>query len=208
MTENDVKNGISLLSRRNDTLLSYLESLVLMSAHRVLGHSLLSRDPPTSGFDDPERRARGVEGGDLVDSAIEARAVLEKTKTLELRLKYQIQKLVRLAEDANVANQDVTQGKALTRGGDRMLTSVSDPLAFRPNMQNFVTSGTGDAGAHDTQEGAGIDTNGAYRPPKLAPVPYSETGPKDRTKRKVPVPTALDALIHLDPSAPFSESTS
>jgi len=192
MTENDVKNGISLLSRRNDTLLSYLESLVLMSAHRVLGHSLLSRDPPTSGFDDPERCARGVEGGDLVDSAIEARAVLEKTKALELRLKYQIQKLVRLAEDANVANQDVTQ----------------DPLAFRPNMQNFVTSGTGDAGAHDTQEGAGIDTNGVYRPPKLAPVPYSETGPKDRTKRKVPVPTALDALIHLDPSAPFSESTS
>jgi len=190
MTENDVKNGISLLSQRNDTLLSYLASMVLMSAHRVLGHSLLSRDLPTSGFDDPERRARGTEAGDLVDSAIEARAVLEKTKALELRLKYQIQKLVRLAEDASVANQDVTQ----------------DLLAFRPNIQDFVTSGTGDDAAHDAQE---IDTNeGVYRPPKLAPVPYLETAPKDRTKRKVPLPTALDALVHFDPSAPFSESTS
>jgi len=194
MTEFDVKDGISLLSQRNDTLLSYLESLVLMSAHRVLGHSLLSRDSPASGFDDPERRARGPEAGDLVDSAIEARAVLEKTKALELRLKYQIQKLVRLAEDVNVASQDVTQ----------------DPLAFRPNIQNLVVSGTADADdAQDGDGGTGIDTNeGVYRPPKLAPVPYMETASKDRTRRKAPVPTALDALTRLDPSAPFSESTS
>jgi U3 small nucleolar ribonucleoprotein protein LCP5 len=52
--------------------------------------------------------------------------------------------------------------------------------------------------------------NGIYRPPKLAPVPYTEPSKskeKDRT-RKGPVPGALTSLAHLDPSMPHMESTS
>ena len=106
----DFTDGISLLSLKNDVLLSYLQSIVLLSSHRILGHSLLERSPPSEPFGSAHREPRGSEAGDLVDSAVEARAILEKTKSLEARMKYQIQKLIRVAEDTVSQEQDVTHG--------------------------------------------------------------------------------------------------
>lgn len=91
-------------------MLSYIQSLTLMSCHRILGHSLLERSPPLQGFASPDRGARGADAGDLVDHSIENRAILEKSKAMEVRMKYQIDKLVRLSEDTAAADQDVTQG--------------------------------------------------------------------------------------------------
>ena len=91
-------------------MLSYVHSLVLMICHRVLGHSLLDRTPPSQSFASHERDPRGADAGDLVDHAIEMRAIVEKAKALETRMKYQIEKLVRLAQDAAVAEQDVAHG--------------------------------------------------------------------------------------------------
>lgn len=108
-TELDFKQGISLLSLKNYAMISYIHSLVLMTCHRTLGHSLLDRSPPSQSFASHERDARGADAGDLVDHAIEMRAIVEKTRSLEARMKYQIEKLVRLAEDT-VAAEDVTQG--------------------------------------------------------------------------------------------------
>ena len=41
--------------------------------------------------------------------------------------------------------------------------------------------------------------DGIYRPPKLAPMPYTEASDKSKKDRKRPVPTALTQLSHLDP---------
>jgi len=187
----DVKDGISLLSLKNDVLLSYLQSLVLLSSHRILGHSLLERSPPSDPFNSAHRDPRGIEAGDFVDSAVEARAVLEKTKSLEARMRYQIQKLVRVAEDTVSQDQDITH----------------DPLAFRPNLNNFVsTEVTHDS--HRSRSGGDVDNDdGIYRPPKLAPVPYTDAKEKG-SKRRAQVPSALASLAHLDPSMPHTESTS
>lgn len=57
----------------------------------------------------------------------------------------------------------------------------------------------------DSKENQAAD--GIYRPPKLAPVPYTESRSKDKTRR-APVPTALSSLVHMDPSRPYVESTS
>lgn len=100
----DIKDGISLLSLRHQAMLSYLQALALLSAHRVLGHSLQDRTPPTSSFQDSSRGARGSEAGDLVDSLIENRLVLEKSKALESRMQYQIEKLVRSAAEPVTTN--------------------------------------------------------------------------------------------------------
>lgn len=65
----------------------------------------------------------------------------------------------------------------------------------------------------EDQEGGKDDTSGRgeiYRPPKLAPMPYTEsTRSKDKDKtRRVPVPSALGTLAHFDPSMPHMESAS
>jgi U3 small nucleolar ribonucleoprotein protein LCP5 len=66
----------------------------------MLGHSLLDRSPPPQSFASISRHPRGSDAGDIVDSLVESRAVLEKVKTLESRMRYQIDKLVKLAQEA------------------------------------------------------------------------------------------------------------
>jgi len=98
-TDFDFKDGVSLLSLKHQLLLSYMQSLVLLHCHRVLGHSLTTRSLPSGSFSSPERGKRGANAGDLVDSMIEGRIVLEKIKLLESKMRYQIEKLVHLAAE-------------------------------------------------------------------------------------------------------------
>jgi len=149
---------------------------------------LTHKTPPAMPFGAPERTARGSGAGDRVDSVIEARVVLEKIKVLEGRMKYQIEKLVRVAEEAPSA-------------------SVNDPLAFRPNPQALMDQETDSEGEDNGREQT-HERNGIYRPPKLAPMPYTEPRAEKDKSRRLPIPNALSSLAHLDPSQPFMESTS
>jgi U3 small nucleolar ribonucleoprotein protein LCP5 len=107
-SELDTSEGISLLSLKHHVLLSYMQSLVILSARRVLGETLVARNPPKQTFSDLGRDPRGSGTGDIVDSMIEGRVVLEKIKALEGRMRYQIEKLVRVAqEDQGKGKQDV-----------------------------------------------------------------------------------------------------
>ncbi|KAF8742718.1 hypothetical protein AX14_002527, partial [Amanita brunnescens Koide BX004] len=115
----DTKEGISLLSLKHNLLLLYLKSLSLISARRAFGHHLGERSPPPQAISTLERSTRGSGAGDLVDAMIEYRVILEKAKALEARMRYQIDKLVRLAPDER---ENITE----------------DPLAFRPNPLNFA----------------------------------------------------------------------
>ncbi|TFK86246.1 hypothetical protein K466DRAFT_550694 [Polyporus arcularius HHB13444] len=192
-SELDTREGISLLSLKHHMMLSYLQSLSLLTARRAIGHSLSERSPPQAPFSAKDRPPRGSGAGDRVDAAVEARVVMEKVKVLEGRMKYQIDKLVRIAEEGDSANKNI----------------ANDPLAFRPNPQALMDQGSED----EDEEGGAVDRDdrdGVYRPPKLAPVPYvepSKSRDKDRSRR-APVPSALANLAHLDPSKPYVESTS
>jgi len=190
----DTKDGISLLSLKHHIMLSYLQALTLLCAQRVLGQSLNDRaSTSTQPFSSSEREARGSQPGDLVDSLIENRIVLEKVKTLESKMRYQIQKLVRLAGESPAG--DV----------------ANDPLAFRPNPQALMDQESEVSAAEEEYDFADDDDrqqDGIYRPPKLAPVPYIEGsgGKRDKKERKRPIPTALAHLAsQLDP---YTESTS
>ncbi|EPS96848.1 hypothetical protein FOMPIDRAFT_1167114 [Fomitopsis schrenkii] len=184
----DTKSGISLLSLKHHLMLSYIQSLTLLSARRAVGDSLTERAPPAMPFGAPERSARGAGAGDRIDSVIEARVVLEKIKVLEGRMKYQIEKLVRVAEEAPSA-------------------ALNDPLAFRPNPQALMDQESASEGEGEDRKDA-QERNGIYRPPKLAPMPYTEPRAEKDKIRRLPVPSALSTLAHLDPSKPFVESTS
>ena len=95
----NLEDGISLLSLKHHLLLSYMQSLVLLHSHRVLGHSLTARSPPSESFNSSERSERGADAGDQVDSMIESRIVFEKIKLLESKMRYQIEKLVQRAAE-------------------------------------------------------------------------------------------------------------
>ncbi|PFH48686.1 hypothetical protein AMATHDRAFT_5594 [Amanita thiersii Skay4041] len=198
----DTKAGISLLSLKHHILLSYLQSLLLVTSRRALGHSLTERTSKTEGgrqaFSDVERDVRGDGAGDLVDSMVEQRVVLEKIRVLEGRMTYQIEKLVKLAREPEGQKQGGEEGEIL-----------NDPLAFRPNPQNFMGADGGSGGDSDSSTGdANEDKNdGIYKPPRLAPVPYMDKPSSSNKKSlRTPIPSALRSLP-LDPSRPHSEST-
>ena len=86
-----------------------------------------------------------------------------------------------------------------------MLTeSLIDPLAFRPNPQNLMSKrdasdSASEASKSDSDSGDTRPRTGVYRPPKLVPMPYSETSAtsrskKDKEARRTFVPTALSQL--------------
>lgn len=207
--ELDTKSGISLLSVKHHLMLSYLQSLTLVSSRRAAGDSLIERTPPSLSFSASDRGPRGSGVGDRVDSLIEARVALEKIKMLEGRMQYQIEKLVRVAEEATTSNENVVNGKLLSSAMVKALTYSLlrlDPLAFRPNPAALMDQGSG---SEDEEEGVkGAERDGVYRPPKLAPVPYTESRKDKEKSRRAPIPSALSTLSHLDPTKPYVESTS
>lgn len=84
------------------------------------------------------------------------------------------------------------------------LDDFSDPLAFRPNPGNFADdAGSMNEGGSEKDE---EEPTGVYKPPRLAPVPYTESSKKDKSHR-APIPTALSSLAHMDTSAPYQEKT-
>jgi U3 small nucleolar ribonucleoprotein protein LCP5 len=109
-SELETKNGISLLSLKHHLMLSYLHSLTLVSSRKALGHSLNERTSPKKKFTNSEREERGANAGDLVDTMIEGRVILEKVKALEGRMRYQIEKLVKAAQREQDKKTDVVDG--------------------------------------------------------------------------------------------------
>ncbi|KAF7294763.1 hypothetical protein MIND_01013700 [Mycena indigotica] len=197
-------DGISLLSVKHHLLLSYLQSLLLVSSHCAIGHTLTERAPPAEAFSHLDRSQRGTDAGDLVDSMVETRVVLEKVKTLESRLRYQIEKLVRTAQEPEKTTSAVAEGRFLSVS-TLMPHAASDPLAFRPNPQNLVDNDGDDSDTSVKDDSAHNVDDGIYRPPRLAPVPYTGGAKSKSRDRRAPVPTALRSLQ--DPSLPHMETT-
>jgi len=87
------------------------------------------------------------------------------------------------------------------------LSFTQDPLAFRPNPQNLVNNGQTSDAASDKDDNEEADNrDGIYKPPKLAPMPYTESAGDKRSKRQ-PIPKTLSSLLHQDPSRPHIESS-
>ncbi|OAD74988.1 hypothetical protein PHYBLDRAFT_111594 [Phycomyces blakesleeanus NRRL 1555(-)] len=105
-----------------------------------------------------------VENHPVVKSLVELRVILDKMKPIEVKLKYQIDKLVRTAVMG-------TQ-KAETGAVTSATAVANDPLAFKPNPMNLLNRNDDDEEEDD----------GVYRPPKLAPVNY-DAG-KDRKSKE------------------------
>ncbi|GAA6041317.1 hypothetical protein JCM8097_001336 [Rhodosporidiobolus ruineniae] len=175
-------SGISLLSLKNHLLLSYLHHLVSLFALKLSSRSLADADPA------------GAAPADVVQQLVKLRVVLEKVAPLEQKLKYQVEKLVRKAdqfdEEGAQAEEDV----------------LNDPLAFRPNPANLVLDRTASdvEDDEDAEERAGV-----YRPPRVAAMPYTEAPAKRKKAKRTAMPSHLvsDMSLAMSSATPYGEST-
>ncbi|KAI8928243.1 hypothetical protein BC831DRAFT_497478 [Entophlyctis helioformis] len=141
--------GVSLLEVRIHSLLSYITNLGFLSLLKLHGES--------------------IQNHKVVDHLVELRAVLERTKPLEQKLKYQIDKLVKAAvmqDDADRMARD--HGDQVPDDAD---ASLRNPLQFKPNPMALMGNDSKDGGEQDGND----DDGGVYRPPRVAPVHYDES---------------------------------
>ncbi|GAA5875261.1 hypothetical protein JCM8547_006882 [Rhodosporidiobolus lusitaniae] len=173
-------SGISLLSLKNHLLLSYLHHLVALFSLKLSSRSLASTEDG---------------GADVVQQLVKLRVVLEKVAPLEQKLKYQVEKLVRKADQFD---EEGAQGEE---------DVLNDPLAFRPNPSALMLDRDASDG-EDEEERA--ERSGVYRPPRVAAMPYMEApakGKKDKNKRPQPSHLLGDMALGMSSSTPYGEST-
>ncbi|POY76167.1 hypothetical protein BMF94_0890 [Rhodotorula taiwanensis] len=176
----DYSSGISLLSLKNHLLLSYMQHLVALFSLKLSSESLTGSE-----------QAKGV-----VAHLVKLRVVLEKIAPLEQKLKYQIEKLVRKADQFD------------DQGAQNEEEVLNDPLAFRPNPSNLVLDRTV---SEDEDEEEAEQRAGIYRPPRLAAMPYVEAPAKGKKKREAAQQNShlLSDMSHsMLSGTPYAEATS
>jgi U3 small nucleolar ribonucleoprotein protein LCP5 len=192
------KDGISLLDVKNDLLLSYLQNLVFLIILKLRNRE----------SEDDERLDDAV-----VQKLVEMRVYLEKgVRPLEGRLKYQIDKVLRAADDAARISapapkktvqetSDSEDSDEESESGVALKASEIDDLQYRPNPSSLLKPTI----AVESEERAAQD--GLYRPPRItATTMPTTTGPREKEARKPAKSATLDEFISTElSSAPMAE---
>jgi len=162
------ENGISLLDAKNEIFLSYLQTLALRNLEVI--RSVRSVLAANNGGSDKEKKAEPTHMSkrlqeQMVQDLVRHRVYLEKgVRPLEERLRYQIDKVVRAAEDedrrAGPAEKATTAADSDAAGDSKADANV-DELAYRPNPASFARP------AAMAQESRARDNDGVYRPPRI-----------------------------------------
>ncbi|CAO1614594.1 unnamed protein product [Parajaminaea phylloscopi] len=170
------------LTLQSALLLSYTQHLLLLSSHRMLGLSL----------------SEDANGRELVRNLVRMRLQLEKMRPIEARLKPKWERWIRASqaeEKRRINHGDSSAGKSAAAEEE---DDDLDHLSFRPNAAALLDSSAASstdrakkASSKSSKKGASRradddseeeTTAGVYRPPKLAPVPY--TGDRARNRRR------------------------
>ena len=133
--------GLSFLELKNHMLLDYLTNLTYIMLRKTSGKS--------------------ISGDDAIERIVEDRTVIEKLRPIEKKLKYQIDKAIKVAESGQLP--------------------ANDPLSFKPNLGALqdVNNDDDDDNSEDEDEDMDESSNtpnqnqnksgGKYVPPKNVP---------------------------------------
>jgi U3 small nucleolar ribonucleoprotein protein LCP5 len=201
------KEGISLLDVKNDILLSYLQNLVFLI--------LLKLRSRRAGAEEDSQL-----GEEVVKKLVELRVYLEKgVRPLENRLKYQIDKIIRTADDStrktaqgsanpsakrttrkqNADDSDVSDAES---AGSAQTEEDVDDISYGPNRAAFVRPKSG-TGKRDTES----SKDGIYRPPRITPMTMPTTQAREvKDVRRAGKSATLDEFVATELStAPLAE---
>lgn len=209
------QDGISLLDSKNELLLSYLHNLVFLAIFQL-------RNLPSSDSGTEEKQSLQE---DIVKKLNELRVYLERgVRPLEGRLKYQVDKVVKAAEDAErdgrgakatgksktkkapkSDSEDESASDEETSGSDEDGEDI-DEMAYRPNVSAFSKGVTPQAKPDQSAKQAPGD--GIYRPPKIMPTALPTTETRERKDRGPRRSNVIDEFVNAEmSSAPTAEAS-
>ena len=190
------KEGISLLDVKNDLLLSYLQNLVFLILLKLRSRTRSRANSKDSTALDPT--------DEVVQKLIELRIYLEKgVRPLENKLKYNIDKIIRTADDAahrtvkpkgaaaahtsRAMTHNITGSDSNISDSDSATNSVQssedeDEMAYAPRATAVLHKKT-EAAEEKARQVA--TKHNIYRPPKITPMamPTTETREARRDRR-------------------------
>ena len=197
------KDGISLFDVKNELLLSYLQNLVFLIVLKLRARK--------------EEQELGPQD-EVVQKLVELRVYLEKgVRPLENRLKYQIDRIIRAADDAGrKATQHAKAAKSKPAHADNSdeesdasdadsngsADSVDQPEEIAgPRPGRFARDKTSAAST------TAASKDGIYRPPRIAPVSMPTTeGRHERADRRPNKSATLDEFVATElSSAPIAQ---
>ncbi|KAL4999975.1 Sas10/Utp3/C1D family-domain-containing protein [Aspergillus recurvatus] len=213
------QDGISLLDTKCELLLSYLQNLVFLMLLQL--RELPSKDASDEMGDNSQSIRARVTG-----KLVELRTYLDRgVRPLEGRLKYQVDKVVKAAEEAERAEKsaqaakpskaeagdtsDSEEGSASDdasskEGSDSEEDEDIDEMAYRPNVSAFSKKMEPEAKADKTARKASGD--GVYRPPRIMPTAMPTTERKERKERPIRRSNVIDEFVSAEmSSAPMVE---
>lgn len=198
--EEDLKDGLSFLDMKNDTLLSYMIDVCNIVIRQVRGET--------------------IDGHKSVERCVEYRVILEKIKAIDQKLAYQLNKLITLPENAHLEDQridvrnldidlDDLEAQEDASSIDDDHSDEADKIESEDNSKIASdledNSGMSDEFSDISENSSGVEkdddesvekslpkrtplaTSGVYKPPKLRSVAYTEEGnfkKGDRGRRK------------------------
>lgn len=217
------QEGISLLDAKSEILLSYLHNLVFLIVIQLRNVSVTNEsDDAVNSADSPVR-------DEAVKKLIELRTFLDRgVRPLEGRLKYQIDKVVKAAENAerterpaksrkskkvseadhsrsDEASSDEENASSGEEDSDEEPEEGMDEMAYRPNVAAFSR-----AKPEEKQQRAKATTqtpsDGIYRPPKIMPTALPTAERREREDRRPRRSNVIDEFVSAEmSSAPMAE---
>ncbi|KAL9035011.1 MAG: hypothetical protein Q9214_006783, partial [Letrouitia sp. 1 TL-2023] len=198
-------DGISLLDTKNELLLAYLHNLSFLILFKLQNQSHSQREPPST----PQT--------EFTEKLIALRVYLEKgVRPLESRLKYQVDKLLLAASEADASakplspkssrNTTKRRTSSASASDDHGMIEPSD-LSHRPNPAAMMAP---KSAAQNPRDDHGKGKDEVYRPPRITPIaPPTTTAreskgrDKDRRQQKSHL---LDTFVREElSSAPLAE---
>ncbi|CAK3753683.1 related to RNA binding LCP5 [Lecanosticta acicola] len=208
------KNGISLFDTKNEIFLSYLQALALRNLNII-------RTIKAGGNFDAAQKI----SDEITKKLVEHRVYLEKgVKPLEQKLKYQVDKAVKTAEDAERAIAQKEKQAAATNGHAR---KSSDGDSEESGEEGSDEESDGDAesgaemnenhapqvgsmmkakGAADSERRTRINEDGVYRPPRISATAMPTTDKREKKERRPGRSATLDEYVSTELStAPLAQ---
>ena len=207
------KDGISLLDAKNELFLSYLQNLIFLILLKIRNRKAGSEDGSDDDLDNS-----------IVKKLVELTVYVERgVLRLEGQLKYQIDKVLRAAQDAaNSAkiNGAAKEANAIEESDEEeeeeeeeedseagsddvgviLQASEIDDLQYRPNPSALVRPSFG-AEPEDRKSGDGV-----YKPPRIQATAMPTTERREKEARKPNKSATMDEFISTEfSSAPLAE---